>query len=575
MTAAATTSGCDSAAERCGDGMAQSGEECDDGNLANGDECENDCTLPFCGNDLDDPGEECDDGNHDLGDGCSDSCTIEGQCGNGILDVDEACDDANDVAGDGCRPDCLGFEQCGDGLLDQGAPLEAARLVYLATGCNGESHFTITLDDVVYETPPVADDCSCSPGITTVDLTDPALLAALAEGGELTLSMPEDGTWVAWVKLEIESLHEMSTIILVDATRPPQPHGLNAWHEQYQLCLGSTSRGFTTRVAVKAPLPEACDDGNQIDDATCRGDCGVGYCGDGTLDPGEDCDDGYTIHNADDCPADCTYDLCGDGTSDDGLYDGEECDDGDLDDQDACRNDCTRAECRNGILDIGTESCDDGNLEDGDGCRWDCVSELCGNGDIDPGEVCDNGNAQSGDGCRWDCLGVEECGDGLRDDDEECDDGNDDPDDGCDDCVVNEAGRCSRGEPIAYGNADDDLDGLSDCADPDCAGTPDCVPGAGHIGDACAAHTDCEATMGGPSCWRPTSFEVAVCGGRCDPEVPDCGTGGRCVGTTTGWCYPACAEPADCQFGWACVEVLGQMVCRPESTAHYPVEPHL
>lgn len=55
---------------------------------------------------------------------------------------------------------------------------------------------------------------------------------------------------------------------------------------------------------------------------------------------------------------------CGNGAPD--L--GEECDDGNLVDTDACTAACTIARCGDGAIHAGVEACDDGNLVDGDGC---------------------------------------------------------------------------------------------------------------------------------------------------------------------------------------------------------------
>jgi len=52
------------------------------------------------------------------------------------------------------------------------------------------------------------------------------------------------------------------------------------------------------------------------------------------------------------------------------------------------------------------------------------IPATCGNGDPDVGEACDDGNTQDCDGCRGDCSAVETgCGDGFACGDEECDDG--------------------------------------------------------------------------------------------------------------------------------------------------------
>lgn len=95
-------------------------------------------------------------------------------------------------------------------------------------------------------------------------------------------------------------------------------------------------------------------------------------CGDGTVDsPSETCDPPGQPGGANDniCRADCT--VCGDGFRDSG----EECDDGDSNDDDTCRNDCTRPICGDGIVDAG-EQCDDGNNVGGDGCDPDCNFEI-------------------------------------------------------------------------------------------------------------------------------------------------------------------------------------------------------
>ena len=69
-------------------------------------------------------------------------------------------------------------------------------------------------------------------------------------------------------------------------------------------------------------------------------DLRLDYCGDGTLDPGEDCDRGPDVPG-DDCAADCTFE--------EGI-------------------------CGNSLVDAD-ETCDDGNSVAGDGCDADCQTE--------------------------------------------------------------------------------------------------------------------------------------------------------------------------------------------------------
>jgi cysteine-rich repeat protein len=118
--------------------------------------------------------------------------------------------------------------------------------------------------------------------------------------------------------------------------------------------------------------------------------------------------------------------FCGDAV----VQEDEECDDGNEDDLDGCRNDCTLPFCGDGIVDDG-ELCDDGNDDDLDECRNDCSTPLCGDGILDPKEDCDDGNKDDFDECRNNCT-VPMCGDGILDDGEACDDGNNDDGDGCD-----------------------------------------------------------------------------------------------------------------------------------------------
>jgi cysteine-rich repeat protein len=149
------------------------------------------------------------------------------------------------------------------------------------------------------------------------------------------------------------------------------------------------------------------------------------FCGNGQLDPGEECDatefsqgceNGHPI--CDECRLTCTE--CGNGITErapGGI--GEECDCG----TDAtgfprgcvgpngtelpggCRLECTQARCGDDATDLW-EQCDDGNTVSGDGCSSDCLStEVCGNafGDFALGELCDDGNVRSADGCSSQC----------------------------------------------------------------------------------------------------------------------------------------------------------------------------
>jgi cysteine-rich repeat protein len=100
----------------------------------------------------------------------------------------------------------------------------------------------------------------------------------------------------------------------------------------------------------------------------------IGVCGDGITQTlaGEECDDNNTTPG-DKCSATCTIEVCGNGTVDHG----EECDDGlGNDNSGDCTRQCRKARCGDGFVknrgDLPHEVCDDGNQVNGDGCNPQC-----------------------------------------------------------------------------------------------------------------------------------------------------------------------------------------------------------
>ena len=162
-------------------------------------------------------------------------------------------------------------------------------------------------------------------------------------------------------------------------------------------------------------------------------------CGNGVRDGNEECEGGdlggascETVEGAYTggtlkCSARCVFDTtecilpgCGDGI----LDFGEECDDGNGENDDSCLNNCQSARCGDGYLWRAEEECDDGNTSNGDACLNDCVEAACGDGHLWLSrEACDDGNDSNSDGCLNSCESAT-CGDGyIREGVEECDGG--------------------------------------------------------------------------------------------------------------------------------------------------------
>jgi large repetitive protein len=178
-------------------------------------------------------------------------------------------------------------------------------------------------------------------------------------------------------------------------------------------------------------------------------------CGDGIVDPGEQCDDGnmrsrdgcnplcqiecnWSCRVCGDLPNPCVIAPCGNSWRDAS----EACDDGNRISGDGCAANCESVEggwscpvlgrrcvpiCGDGRV-VGPETCDDGNTAAGDGCSSICVAEpsgaRCGDGVISGAEECDDGADNDGAtyaGCTTDCRFGPSCGDGVLSGPEQCD----------------------------------------------------------------------------------------------------------------------------------------------------------
>jgi cysteine-rich repeat protein len=172
---------------------------------------------------------------------------------------------------------------------------------------------------------------------------------------------------------------------------------------------------------------ELCDDGNNIDTDGCPNNCTSVDCGDGIINGScETCDTNAFPAGAPSShgpchpgpcgqPGACTF--CGDGI----VNNGETCDDGNANDNDSCRNNCTPPICGDSIINNSgcNETCDNGTFPAGapsshgpcrpGPCGQPAACTFCGDGIVNDGELCDDGNAVNTDSCGNDCTSVEAC----------------------------------------------------------------------------------------------------------------------------------------------------------------------
>jgi cysteine-rich repeat protein len=232
-----------------------------------------------------------------------------------------------------------------------------------------------------------------------------------------------------------------------------------------------------------------------------------------------------------------TYTLCGNGV----LDPGEQCDDGNRDDTDGCTTACTV--CGDGIVSPG-EECDDGNLVNGDGCDANCTFTSCGNGIVTAGEQCDDGNHVAGDCCSPACT-LEAKGASCADDGNEC------TSDTCDG-----AGTCQHvpnTAPCSDGNL---CDGDDFCSGGTCSV---------HTGNPCAGEPVCERTCVQTSSLQYTC-SVDPAGTACTSDGVAC-TSDVCNGL--GACtHPVAANGTACEDGDRCTsgDTCQDGVCRGGTT---------
>lgn len=273
---------------------------------------------------------------------------------------------------------------------------------------------------------------------------------------------------------------------------------------------------------------EECDDANNVNTDTCA-NCKNARCGDGFIQPGEQCDDMNNV-STDACNA-CKSASCGDGV----MQSGEQCDDGNSTTTDACAN-CQSARCGDGIRRAGVEDCDDSNSVNTDACV-NCKEARCGDGFKQTGvEDCDDGNTVDTDTCTSSCKAAR-CGDGFKQGTEECDDGNTTNTDEC----TNGCKRPRCGDGIKQST--------EACDDGNSSSTDACVACASaRCGDGFiqSGREECEWDTGG---WNFTNCNNTNCsrlGYKTCTLTSQCAQGEHC-GSTGQTCTGSCSVATDCR----------------------------
>jgi hypothetical protein len=230
--------------------------------------------------------------------------------------------------------------------------------------------------------------------------------------------------------------------------------------------LFCTGDAFCDAVMDCSATGDPCDDGSRCEEET--DECvRVPGCGDGIVDPGEECDDGNVL-GGDCCSASCQFEPV-DSPCPDGMYcNGEETCDG------------------AGTCQAGTPV----DCSDGVGCTVDSCNEATDSCDNTPDDgICDSGLFCDGTEV---CDSVNDCQAGTP---EGCDDGVGCTDDSCDednDVCVNDPNDVNCTDDGLFCTGDAFCDAVMDCSvtgDPCDAGT------------VCNDETDtCDAGGGGGGC---------------------------------------------------------------------------
>jgi cysteine-rich repeat protein len=289
-------------------------------------------SVPRCGNGMVDAGEECDDGNDTNNDLCSNACQLTDGCGDGNLDAGEQCDDDNTASLDGCSAMCQVEINCPAGQV----AVTVANNNMAAIPDNDQVT-GVTRGVMVAQAGAITSMRVFIQSITHTFDADLDIFLVAPNGTQRALSTDNGSTGDNYTA----TIFDDSAPIAITAGTAPftGPH-------RPQVSL-ATSQGVDFRRVGAAGTWNL----RVFDDAA--GDTGTF--------------NGWTLLACVDPTS-----FCGDGM----VNAGEECDDGNNVNGDACSNLCQIADgCGDGNID-GVEVCDDNNVFPGDGCSATCQPDI-------------------------------------------------------------------------------------------------------------------------------------------------------------------------------------------------------